>query len=159
VITTNDGPAVHIWDLSALRRHLVQMGLDWDAPPLPEASNSSESAEDTRPLVVNVDFGRLKQRAELYDSHFEQYTVPPEDLVARCTERLRLKPYHPESLHERGHALFRLERFEEALADFSAALELCPLDAHLRAYRGVCLFHLKRYAGALGELEAAFRSD
>ena len=32
VVTTNDGPAVHVWDLRAIRRHLAEMGLDWDAP-------------------------------------------------------------------------------------------------------------------------------
>ena len=34
VVTTNDGPAVHVWDLRAIRRHLAKMGLDWDAPPI-----------------------------------------------------------------------------------------------------------------------------
>ena len=32
MVTTNDGPAVHIWDLRAIRKRLVGMGLDWDAP-------------------------------------------------------------------------------------------------------------------------------
>ena len=32
VVVTNDGPAVHVWDLRAIRRHLAAMGLDWDAP-------------------------------------------------------------------------------------------------------------------------------
>ena len=32
VVVTNDGPAVHVWDLRAIRRHLASMNLDWDAP-------------------------------------------------------------------------------------------------------------------------------
>jgi serine/threonine protein kinase/WD40 repeat protein len=32
VITTDDGPAVHVWDVRAIRRRLAGMGLDWDAP-------------------------------------------------------------------------------------------------------------------------------
>jgi DNA-directed RNA polymerase specialized sigma24 family protein len=36
VVVTNDGPAVHVWDLRAIRNRLAGMGLDWDAPPYPE---------------------------------------------------------------------------------------------------------------------------
>src|SRR5579885_890309 len=34
VVSTPDGPAVHVWDLRAIRRQLAGMGLDWDAPAL-----------------------------------------------------------------------------------------------------------------------------
>ena len=34
VVTTNDGPAVHVWDLRAIRKHLAGMGLDWDVAGL-----------------------------------------------------------------------------------------------------------------------------
>ena len=40
VVVTNDGPAVHVWDLRAIRKHLVKMGLDWEAPPYPEVDPS-----------------------------------------------------------------------------------------------------------------------
>ena len=33
VVTTNAGQAVHVWDLRTIRRQLLAMGLDWDAPP------------------------------------------------------------------------------------------------------------------------------
>jgi WD40 repeat protein len=32
VVTTQEGPAVHVWNLRAIRRRLAAMGLDWDAP-------------------------------------------------------------------------------------------------------------------------------
>ncbi len=35
VVTTMAGPAVHVWDLRRIRRQLLVMGLDWDAPPIP----------------------------------------------------------------------------------------------------------------------------
>jgi hypothetical protein len=50
VIVTNDGPAVHVWDLRAIRKHLVAMGLDWAAPPYPEADPASNAP--LPPLVV-----------------------------------------------------------------------------------------------------------
>jgi tetratricopeptide (TPR) repeat protein len=101
----------------------------------------------------------LKRHHQQYLSHLEQYAVPAEELVTRYAERLRSHPDDPGSLHQRGHALLRLNRSEEALADFSAALAQCPLDAHLRAYHGACLFNLERYEPALDQLELAFQAD
>jgi tetratricopeptide (TPR) repeat protein len=120
---------------------------------------SAESTEDPPPLAVDVDFGSLQSRVAQYQIDLEQYTAPLGELVAGYTERLKSHPDDLDALHHRGHALLRLDRPEEALADFSAALALRPLDAHLRAYKGACLFNLKRHAQALDELEPAFRSD
>jgi eukaryotic-like serine/threonine-protein kinase len=153
VVTTNEPPSVHVWDLRAIRKHLTEMGLDWDAPAYPDDDPAGPSALPLHPIPV--DCGRLRIAIE----HLEQNAVPAEDLVARQTERLKARPDDPDSLHQRGHALLRLQRFDQALADFSAASARRPLDGHLRAYRGVCLYNLKQYAPALDQLESAFRSD
>ena len=42
VVTTNDGPAVHVWDLRAIRRNLAEMGLDWDAPAYPDTDPAAD---------------------------------------------------------------------------------------------------------------------
>ena len=157
VVTTNDGPAVHVWDLRAIRKHLTEMGLDWDAPAYSDDDPARPSALPLPPL--QVDYGRLRAVIEQYNSHLEPNAVPAEDLVARHTERLKARPDDPDSLHQRGHALLRQQRFDQALADFSAASALRPHDGHLRAYRGICLFNLKRYAPALDQLESAFQTD
>jgi WD40 repeat protein len=34
-----DTRALHVWDLRLIRKGLVRLGLDWDAPPYPEAAN------------------------------------------------------------------------------------------------------------------------
>jgi serine/threonine protein kinase/WD40 repeat protein/Flp pilus assembly protein TadD len=159
VVLTSDGPAVHIWDLRGIRRRLAEMGLDWDARPFPDPEAVTGSADDRPPLTVHVDYGPLKSHVDRYQSHLELYSVPAEELVARYSERLKAHPNEQDVFHRRGHALLRMNRFEDALADYSAASALRPLDAHLRACKGVCLFHLKRYAAAVDELEAAFRSD
>jgi WD40 repeat protein/tetratricopeptide (TPR) repeat protein len=161
VVTTNDRPApsVHVWDLRAIRRRLAKLRLDWDAPPLPTARTSSAEAEVEPAIKVDVDFGPLKRYSEQYQSHLEQYSIPADELVATYTERLRARPDDVGWLHQRGHALLRLNRFDEGLADFSGASDLRPNDAHLRTYRGVCLFNLKRYAQALDQLEPAFQAD
>jgi len=157
VVTTNEPPAVHVWDLRAIRKHLAEMGLDWDAPAYPDDDPAGPSALPLPPL--QVDYGRLRAVIEQYNSHLEQHAAPAEELVARYTERLKARPDDPDSLHQRGHALLRLGRFDQALADFSSASARRPLDRHLQAYRGICLFALKRYAPALDQLEPAFQTD
>jgi tetratricopeptide (TPR) repeat protein len=159
VISTREDPGIRVWDLRSVRRQLLAMGLDWDAPPLPHLDSSAGSTEDPRSLAVDVDFGPLRDRVAQYQTDLEQYTAPAAELAERYTERVKAHPADLDALHQRGHALLRLDRPEEALADFSAGLALRPRDAHLRAYKGVCLFNLTRHAQALDELERAFRSD
>jgi WD40 repeat protein len=49
VLTTDDGPAVHVWDLRTIGRQLTAMGLGWD---LPVASDPGESWSPARLSVV-----------------------------------------------------------------------------------------------------------
>jgi tetratricopeptide (TPR) repeat protein len=151
VETSRDPPCAHVWDLRAIRRQLVEMKLDWDAPPLPDASSSNGDGVGP-PVKLDVDFGFLKN---LGDGN----AVPVEVLIAPYTELLRRNPENAESLHQRGHALLKAGRVEEALADFSAASTRLPKVAHPRAFRGMCLLSLKRYALAIDHLEAAFGID
>jgi WD40 repeat protein len=44
VVTTNEGPAVHVWDLRAIRHRLVDLGLDWDAPAYSDDDPANLSA-------------------------------------------------------------------------------------------------------------------
>jgi serine/threonine protein kinase/WD40 repeat protein/tetratricopeptide (TPR) repeat protein len=159
VITTREDPGARVWNLRSIRRQLSAMGLDWHAPPLPDLEEGARSTADPRPLRVAVDFGPLESRVAQYQRDLEQYTAPAAELVDRHSERLKARPDDLDALHHRGHALLRLDRLEEALTDFSAALSLCPRDAHLRACKGACLLNLKRHAQALDELEPAFESD
>jgi serine/threonine protein kinase/WD40 repeat protein len=55
VVTTDDGPTVHVWDLRAIRRRLVRMGLDWDAPPYSDVDPAAPSAPPIRQIEV-IDF-------------------------------------------------------------------------------------------------------
>ncbi|HVX12139.1 MAG TPA: serine/threonine-protein kinase [Pirellulales bacterium] len=45
--------ALHIFDLSSIRSQLMELGLDWDAPPLPPSPGS-----DVERLDVHVELGR-----------------------------------------------------------------------------------------------------
>jgi hypothetical protein len=59
VLTTNDGPAVHVWDLRAIRRQLGEMGLDWDAPAYPQDDPARADLPPLPPL--EVDYGPLAE--------------------------------------------------------------------------------------------------
>jgi len=54
VVVTNDGPAVHVWDLRAIRRRLSAMGLDWDAPAYADDDPADATATPLPPLQVDL---------------------------------------------------------------------------------------------------------
>jgi serine/threonine protein kinase/WD40 repeat protein/tetratricopeptide (TPR) repeat protein len=157
IFSTNDGPAVHVWDLRAIREKLAGMALDWDAPTY---SGDDQAAPTALPLSpLHVDFGQLSALVKQRNSHAEEDAVPAEDVIAQCTERLKAQPNDPELLHRRGRALVRLNRLDQALADLSAASAMRPLDAYLRVSQGTCLFNLERYREALDGFEFAYQAD
>ena len=128
VVTTKDRPtpAVHVWDLRAIRKHLARMGLDWDAP----AYSEDDPADPGAPLLppLQVDFGKLAE-------HLEQFTEPPEGLIERYTARLASDPNDADAYHHRALALYNLKRFPEAIDDLTQAIRLRRDDTRPRALR------------------------
>jgi eukaryotic-like serine/threonine-protein kinase len=122
VATTGDGPAVHVWDLRAIRRRLASMGLDWEAPAYADHDPAGASLPPFPPL--QVDLGPIT-------GHIEHFTEPAEALRARYTARIQAGPNDADAYHHRGHALSELRRFSEAIDDFTAAVRLRPGDVHL----------------------------
>ena len=81
VVSTNDGPAVHVWNRRAIRIHLGKMGLDWDAPSY---SGDDPAGPTALPLpTLKVDYGRLR-------AVIEQNTTVPSSRTP-----LPLKPSSP----------------------------------------------------------------
>src|SRR5262245_59904991 len=66
---------------------------------------------------------------------------------------LRLTSWHS------GHALYRLKRYHEAIADFTAALKASPNNAHLRTSRGSAEASLDRLDAAIADCEEALRQE
>ncbi|MGD0039111.1 MAG: protein kinase [Isosphaeraceae bacterium] len=150
VVTTLEGPAVHAWDLRAIRRRLAAMGLDWDAPAYADADPADAKAPPLPPL--QVDLGPLA-------GEIEHFTESPVTLIERYTARLKNDPNDIEAYHHRAHALVDRSRFQEGVDDFTRALRERPDDAHLRASRGRALQSLKQYESAVHDLEAALARD
>jgi serine/threonine protein kinase/WD40 repeat protein len=133
VVTTSDGPAVHVWDLRAIRRQLARMGLDWDAPSYSE----EDPADPSTPLLppLKVDYGPLA-------GQLEHLAESPQSLIERYTARLKKDPHDAEAYHRRARTLANLGRFSEAIADLTHASRLRPDDGRLRFFRGSIYKHL-----------------
>jgi hypothetical protein len=76
--------AMHVWDLRRIRRQLAEMGLDWDAPSLPEPSTDAARP----PLRIEVDLGNLA-KFQRKDSE----TLP--EMIERWTRALSGSPPTP----------------------------------------------------------------
>ncbi len=148
VVTTKDrpSPAVHVWDLRAIRKDLAGRGLDWDAPAYSEDTPANPSAPPLPPL--QVDFGKLAQ-------HIEHFTELPTALIERYSARLQSDPNNADAYHHRAHALAKLNRSSEAIDDWTQAIRLRRGDAHYRAMRGVIYLDLNQLDPAIVDLEAA----
>ncbi len=145
-VSTRDGPAVHIWDLRAIRAHLDVIGLDWDAPAYSGLDPANPSAPPLPSL--QVDYGPMA-------GHIEHFTQSPQALFVRYTARLRDVPTDAEAFHHRAHALVQLKRNREGIDDFTEAIRLRPDDAHLWASRGEIHAILELLEPAITDLEAA----
>jgi serine/threonine protein kinase/WD40 repeat protein/tetratricopeptide (TPR) repeat protein len=161
VVTTSDGPAVHVWDLRAIRHKLAGIGLDWDAPAYPDEDPASSALPPLSP--IQVDLGSLA-------GHIEHYTESASTLIERYTARLRKDPNDADAYHQRAHArtdlvqsLSDLGRFyHEAIDDLTHAIRLGPEDAHLRELRGrlhgtLAEYGMGQYDTAIADLETALR--
>ncbi len=95
VAITNDGPAVHVWDLRAIRKQLAGMGLDWDAPAY---SGDDPSDPSARPLTsVQVRYegdgiaegdalareGRWNEAAAAYARAFDEGVLDQAEALVR----------------------------------------------------------------------------
>jgi hypothetical protein len=150
VVTSNEGPAVHVWDLRTIRRRLVKMGLDWEAPAFPDDDAASPNLPPLPPL--KVDHGPLA-------GEIERFTESAETMIARYTARLKKDPDDTEAYRRRAQALVDQNRLQEAIDDFTTALRGKPDDARLWASRGRAFERLKQYDLAIADLEAALARD
>ena len=146
VVTTNDGRAVHAWNLRKIREHLANMGLAWNEPAY---SGPDPASPASPPLpTLKVDLGPLA-------GHAQHFAGTASEVLERCTTRLKSEPNDADAYHHRAHALYNLKQFEQAVADLTRAIHLRPGDAHLHAIRGAAYLELKQHESAIADLEAA----
>jgi hypothetical protein len=137
----------HVWDLGLLRRELAEMGLDWDAPPLPAAAPRPAPAVEVDP---GAEASFWPPPNETPAQRVERCTAvlkaDPEDAEA-CNDLAWLHATGPESLRDPGRALPLAER----------AVRLAPGQALYRNTLGVVYYRNGRYRDALRELKASLK--
>ena len=81
------------------------------------------------------------------------------EIIADCTEAIRLDPDNPQLYLERAEANSRLDRYEEAVADYDRAVRLDP--DHAAAYLGRChaKSELGRHEEAIEDYDRAVQFD
>jgi serine/threonine protein kinase/WD40 repeat protein len=155
VVTDNDGPAVHVWDLRAIRRKLAEMGLDWHAPAYPEHDPADRSAPPLPPL--QVDLGPLPLRASADPMAYEPVindleaalASKPDQPSIRGTLARRCKNYAWNLANTTGSS----RNPERALTLARRSVELDPTQAYYITTLGVAQYRAGRFAEAVATLD------
>jgi serine/threonine protein kinase/WD40 repeat protein len=158
VVSTNDGPAAHVWDLRAIRRRLAQLGLDWDAPSYPDTDSLSEngpppglqfvidwSALSSEPIPLLQAALRLEQAGKIGEAiGMLRRAVDVSPNLAEIRNNLAwLLVTAPGPLRNPGEALEHARR----------AVELAPGQGIYLNTLGVAEYRAGRYAEAIATLE------
>jgi serine/threonine protein kinase/WD40 repeat protein len=154
VVTTREGPAVHVWDLRAIRRKLAGMRLDWEAPSFPEVDTAA-GAGPPPPLTAVVDLGGLDAEGRLLlqqgrDLQAVGKTGEAIDVLRRAVGQ---SPDLAEARNDLAWLLATtpgpLRNAPEAVAHARRATELVPDESmYLNTY-GVALHRAGRFAEAV----------
>jgi serine/threonine protein kinase/WD40 repeat protein len=127
--STQDSPAVHVWDLRAIRAELAQRNLDWDLPPYPPAGDP----KDAPPLRVTVDLGdwRRAERAKDYNNRAWFLATcaasnqrDPGQAVQLAQQAVELAPKEGSYWNTLGAAHYRAASWKEAIAALEKSLNL-----------------------------------
>src|SRR5262249_15447864 len=105
------GHTIQLWDLRLLRQQLEALGLDWELPPYAPA-RQDDTAQSLQ-VRVKAQWGAV-------------VTGDDPSLVGLNSLLLAMNPFNFEAAYQRGRAYGRLERSQEAIDDYSAALALLP---------------------------------
>jgi serine/threonine protein kinase/WD40 repeat protein len=81
VTTLRDRPYVRIWDLAVIRRRLARMGLDWDAPAMPDTPELPGTFPPL-PKPFRVDRSQLDSRLKFQAEARPALDGPPPELPA-----------------------------------------------------------------------------
>jgi hypothetical protein len=124
VVSAADGPAVRVWDLRAIRRHLARIGLDWDAPSYSDDDPASPALPPLPPIKIN--HGPAGLTGDLDPKVCETLIADLESALAR----------HPDHRQIRGMLAFYCNNFAWTLATAPGSIR-DPQRALSRARRAV----------------------
>ncbi len=121
VLTNGDSDSIHVWDLRLMREQLAKMGLDWDSPPYPQATER----EDGKPLRVQVDLDDARSQklalaknndAWQLATHAEAKSRDPLRAVELAKQAIELAPKEGYCWNTLGVAHYRAGNWMESIA-------------------------------------------
>jgi serine/threonine protein kinase/WD40 repeat protein len=125
VVTAVLARGVHIWDLRLIRQRLLEMGLDWDAPPYPPADPECEANHLLKITVLPGDRARPEQlREQKARQDIERYRLA-----------LDAQPDSPKNCNNLAWAYLTAPK---ALRDVKAALPLAEKAVRIVPGNAVC---------------------
>lgn len=116
-----------------------------------DASSIEEELSHQLAALEDLEFCKARADAMLEDGYYQ-------NAVFHYTGCLSINPKHPEVLNKRGVSLNNLERYEEAIADYTAAIALKP-KLYLYYNRAVAWAGLKKFNEAIRDLMDAMALD
>jgi serine/threonine protein kinase/WD40 repeat protein len=128
-VSTRDSPAIHGWDLRAIRAELAKRDLDWGLPPYRPAGNP----KDAPPLQITVDLGDLspwKKALALNNQAWSLATNPdaklrdPARAVELAQKAVKLCPKEPLYWNTLGVANYRAGHWKKAIKALTKSMEL-----------------------------------
>jgi serine/threonine protein kinase/tetratricopeptide (TPR) repeat protein/WD40 repeat protein len=174
VVVGKEGPRV--WDLRLTRKGLTELGLDWDAPPYPDAPPQALTPPGA-PFEVEVLGAELVDRkkmeeyqgqkavADLFFNPFDpeaHYRLGtwlldagnPERAHSHLGAALTFRPDLDAAWSPRARAAFQLKRWADAVADATHCLEKYPDDGRARFLRARANQMLQRHDKAVADYTA-----
>jgi WD40 repeat protein len=124
VAVSDDGKAIHIWDLKRTRAELAKLGLDWDAPPYPERAAPG-------PLAVRVvgaeSLPKLPEAMALNNQAWRLVTGPegqrnPAQALELIQKALERQPDNGLFLNTLGVAQYRKGQYAAAVVTLEKSL-------------------------------------
>jgi tetratricopeptide (TPR) repeat protein len=139
---TNDEHTVGVWDLRALRRHLADLGLDWDAEPYPAVEDDG-LRYGSAPLDVRIIAAEETMARRAHAAGERQ----------RATALLKTTPDDPEARYRLGNALYALGEYDFAVRELGLALDRRPDHESARLRRGEAFAELRRWDEAFTDAD------
>ncbi len=161
IVYSEPDAALYLFDLRAIRAGLVELGLDWPAPPFPPAAAPAPA------MTIDVDMGDLLQQLQAdsilaqarQDKKAKDYAKATADL----RHALTVAPDLPEGNNNLAWLLLTgppdLRDPKEALPLARKAVEKAPEQSLYLNTLGVALYRNSQYADAVPVLEKSLKAS
>ena len=115
-----------------------------------------KSPNDYRNSLVFTNLGRV-QEARYWQNPADKKLA--DDALESYTVALSLTPEAVPMLEARGDFLLKLQLYERAVRDFSAALDFAPKNKDIRLHRAYSYFQIRLYGESRADYDKVLESD